>query len=329
MSVECIVYFGTPEFAVQPLEALVGAGREPGLVITQPARRQGRGMKARRSAVGEAAARLGLPVAEVASVRDDGFRQRLRDLEPGLAVVAAFGQIFDQELLDLPRLGCLNIHASLLPAYRGAAPIQAAIAAGEIETGVSLMWMERGLDTGPVIAAKCLAIGADETAPELSQRLASLGAELLVSTLGGVDLESADAEPQDDDHATYAPQLARDDGRVDWTLAASTVYDRWRAYQPWPGLFVEHAGEAIKLDRVTADAQTQGAAPGIVAGVVDDRLQVACGEGVLEIVEARRPGRGPVSGRDLANGLRLSAGDRFGDLAAPASDADGAVESDA
>lgn len=318
MTVERLVYFGAPDFAVPPLEALVEAGRAPELVVTQPARPQGRGMRARRSPVAAKAAELGLPLVEIASVRDATFLEQLAVLEPDLAVVAAFGQIFDEELLDLPQLGCLNIHASLLPAYRGAAPIQAAIAAGKAETGVSLMWMERGLDTGPVVADRTLAIGADETAPELSRRLSELGAELLVETLRSLDAGVDRGRAQDDALATYAPQLTRDDGRVDWSLPGTSLYDRWRAYQPWPGLFVEHAGEAIKLDNVAARAERAGVSAGTIAAVDVDGLHVACAEGSLAIVEARRPGRGAVGGRDLANGLRLGVGDRFGDAAHPA-----------
>ena len=311
MTIRRIVYFGTPDFAVPPLKALVEAGRNPLLVVTQPARRSGRGLKLQPSAVAETGAGLSLPVAEVQSVREEEFRDRLRALEPELAVVAAFGQIFDTPLLGLPRLGCLNIHASLLPAWRGAAPIQAAIAAGDDETGVSLMWMERGLDSGPVIGQRSLTIGGDETAPELSRRLADLGAELLLSTLTELDRQRLPGQPQDASLVTSAPQLRRDDGRVEWSLPASTLYNRWRAFQPWPGLFVDHEGERIKLEQVSSREES-GSPAGTVLSVDRTMMSIACGEGTLAIDSGRRPGRNTVTGAELAAALGLQPGDVFG-----------------
>ncbi len=312
MTIRRIVYFGTPDFAVPPLAALVGAGRAPVLTVTQPPRRSGRGLKLQPSAVAEAASELSLPVAAVPSVRDEESLECLRTLEPDLAVVAAFGQIFHSDLLDLPRLGCLNIHASLLPRWRGAAPIQAAIACGDRETGVSLMWMERGLDTGPVISQQSLRIGEHETAPELSRRLADLGAELLLTTLTDLDRERLAGRPQDHDLATTARQLRREDGRVDWSLPASTLYNRWRAYQPWPGLFVDHAGERIKLEQIDVKAEAPDSSAGGVMSVEDGVMSIACGEGVLDIASARRPGRNEVTGAELAAALGLHPGDGFG-----------------
>lgn len=313
MTVERIVYFGTPEFAVAPLEALVESDRAPALVVTQPSRRKGRGMAKQQSAVSRTASELGLSLVEVESVRDGDFLEQLTALNPDLAVVAAFGQIFDVRLLQIPRLGCLNIHASLLPAFRGASPIQAAIAAGESETGISLMWMEEGLDTGPVLARRVLAIGPDETAPELSERLAAVGAEVLIETLVELDDHRVAGEPQDDDQASYAPQLRRSDGRVDWRLSATALYNRWRAFQPWPGLFIKHGGEQIKLERVGVVGVIPDSQPGIVVQVGSSAMTVACGDDRAVTIEAaRRPGRAAVSGRDLANGLRLQPGDVFG-----------------
>ncbi len=323
MSLDRIVYFGTPDFAVPSLRAMADDGRAPALVVTQPPRRSGRGMRLQPSPVALAAVELGLPLAEVASVRDAQFLDQLRDLELDLAVVAAFGQIFRRSLLQLPRLGCLNIHASLLPAYRGGAPIQAVIANGEAETGVSMMWMERGLDSGRVLVRRRLPIEAGEIASDLSNRLAELGASTLMEMLalieGGDAIGEVPAgELQDPLKVSYAPQLKRQDGLVDWNLSAQTLYDRWRGYQPWPGIFVNHRGEAVKLMAVTncevgvSDVSDLCATPGVVAEVNGANLVIACGEGMLAIELARRPGRGAVSGRELADGLRLSGGDPFG-----------------
>ena len=319
MTIDPIVYFGTPEFAVPALRSLVEAQRAPLLVVTQPPRRSGHGMRLHPSPVAEVAAELNLPLAEVSSVRERAFMDQLGELQPDLAVVAAFGQIFRAELLQLPRLGCLNIHASLLPKYRGAAPIQAAIAAGDRETGVSMMWMEQGLDTGPVVAQYHLPIGDAETAPSLSARLAELGAKHLPATVGLIEqhLASGDSRPgqaQDERLSSYARQLRRDDGMVDWSTSASALYNRWRAYQPWPGLFVEHGGETIKLTKVAADESDVQHQPGTLVAVEADRLVVACGKGHLIVATARRAGRGEVSGRDLANGLRLRPGHRVGEI---------------
>ncbi len=312
MTVERIIYFGTPDFAVPPLEALVESGRRPLLVVTQPARSQGRGLALVASPVAKSAEDLGLDLVEAPSVKDEGFLSTLEELQPDLAVVVAFGQIFRRRLLRLPVLGCLNLHASLLPRHRGAAPIQAAIAAGDTRTGVATMWMERGLDTGPVLRRAELEIGDAETAPELSQRLARLGGQVLVETIEDLSRDWVPGTPQQDALATYAPQLKKEDGEVDWSLTAKQLYDRWRAYQPWPGLAVQYGNEIIKLDVVrTTDGRTPG--PGVVAGISDRALLVGCGEGVLAIEAARRPGRKPVSGRDLANGLRLEVGAVIGD----------------
>ncbi len=323
-----LAFFGTPDFAVPTLDALVRAGRAPLLVVCQPDRPAGRGGRLAQPPVARYAVAASLPLVQPEKVRDPEFLAKIEALELDVAIVVAFGQIFPVRLLDAPRLGCVNLHASLLPAYRGAAPIQAAIAAGDAETGVTAMRMEKGLDSGPILLIERLAIGPDETAGELAPRLAEVGAQLILTTLER--LEEGDLEPvrQDDERATYAPRIAKEAGRVDWSLSARALADRLRAYTPWPGLTAQLSGEPVKIVRArarrTPEATSMGASmdgvdreisvdstAGTILGVADGALRVACGEGVLEILELQRPGRRPLPAADFANGERLSAGARF------------------
>lgn len=306
-----IVFFGTPEFALPSLDALVAAGRPPVLVVAQPDRPAGRGRSLATPPVAERAREHGLPLEQPARIRDGSFLERLRELEPELAVVVAYGRIFPAALLELPTHGCLNVHASLLPRWRGAAPVQAAIAAGDRETGVTVMRMVEELDAGPVLATRRLEIGAAETAPELAARLATAGAELLIETIANLETGEVEAREQEEALATYAPPLDRHDGRVDWTLPAPQLFDRWRAFQPWPGLFAEIEGESVKLLRVEARTGDPAAAPGTVLEV-DEAVLVACGEGTaLALLELQRPGRKALSAAEVARGLRLEAGHRI------------------
>ncbi|MEM9593994.1 MAG: methionyl-tRNA formyltransferase [Acidobacteriota bacterium] len=321
-----VIFFGTPDFAVPTLEAL--AAREdlrPALVVTQPGRPVGRGRRVRQPPVAVAAEGLGLPVAQPEKASSRVFVDRLRTLwgdedGPDAAVVVAFGQIFRRRLLELPRHGCINLHASLLPRYRGAAPIQAAVAAGDPVTGVTTMRMGRGLDTGPMLLKGELPIGDDETAPELAPRLAELGAGLMVETLRGLEAGTLEAEPQDDARSSYAPRLQRQDGEVDWRLDARRIYDRWRAYTPWPGLMGLLRDEPVKLvegrprpaiSKSPARA-AEAPAPGTVLGVRDGALEVSCGGGTIFGVERlQRPGKKALAAPDFANGERLRLGERF------------------
>jgi methionyl-tRNA formyltransferase len=236
-----------------------------------------------------------------------------------VAVVVAFGQIFPRQLLDLPRQGCINLHASLLPAWRGAAPIQAAIAAGEAETGVTTMRMEEGLDTGPILLQQATAIGPQETAGDLSRRLAEMGGRLVVETLAR--LEQGDLAPvaQRDELATYAPRLTRDSGRVDWRAGAKELFDRLRAHAPWPGSTAELAGRPVKIvwARPLAEGElpaagAPGVSPGTFLGLADGRLAVACGGGtVLGLEILQRPGKRPLAAAEFARGERLAPGALF------------------
>ncbi|MES1240382.1 MAG: methionyl-tRNA formyltransferase [Acidobacteriota bacterium] len=308
--IERIIFFGTPEFAVPTLAALVEAGRSPLRVVTQPARPVGRGHRLQDPPVAAWARERGLPVAQPEKVRDPAFLDEMRELAPDVAVVVAFGQIFPRDLLALPRLGCVNVHASLLPRWRGAAPIQAAISAGDARTGVTTMLMEAGLDTGPMLLDEEAEIGPEETAGELSLRLADMGGRLLVRTLERLEAGDLAPRPQEADAATYAPRLTRDSGRVDWTRPAPEIAARLRAFTPWPGLSAMLDGEPLKLVRVGVLQETTQAAPGTFLGMRDGRLAVACGEGsVLGLAELQRPGRKPLRGSDFANGERsLAAG---------------------
>ena len=308
------VFFGTPDFAVPTLEALVAAGRAPALVVSQPSRPVGRKQQVVDPPVVRAARRHGLDVVQPSKVRETGFLDQLRDLEPEVAVVVAFGQIFRKSLLELPQHGCINLHASLLPAYRGAAPIQAAMAAGERVTGVTSMVMEKGLDTGPMLLTEELAIGPRETAAELSARLAFRGAALMIETLQGLESGELKAVAQPQDGVSYAPRITKEDGVVDWSLPAARIYDRLRAYTPWPGLSTGFRGEMIKLrtGRALAGVARGSEAPGTLLGLEDGALAVRCGEGVFGIETLQRPGKKALSAGDFVNGLRPEPGERLG-----------------
>jgi methionyl-tRNA formyltransferase len=307
-----LVFFGTPEFAVPTLASLAGAGHVPALVVSQPAKPVGRGRKEQDPPVARWAREQGLPVAQPERVRDPAFLAALREIAPAVAVVVAFGQIFPRDLLSLPVHGCINLHASLLPRWRGAAPIQAALAAGDARTGATTMQMEAGLDTGPILLQEEMEIGLAETAGELSERLAAAGAALMVRTLEQLAAGSLVARPQDDALATYAPRLTRESGRVDWAREARAIGWLLRAYTPWPGLTAELRGEPVKLAGMEALTEQTSEAPGTFLGLRDGALAVACGGGsVLAVRSLQRPGRKALRAVDFANGERLQRGERF------------------
>ena len=306
-----ILFFGTPEFAVPTLSALIEAGRAPVRVVTQPARPVGRGRQPQDPPVAAFAREHGLEVLQPERVRHPDFLAAAAALEPDVAVVVAFGQIFPRALLGLPRHGCINLHASLLPRWRGASPIQAALAAGDARTGVATMLMEEGLDTGPILLEEATEIGPDETADELSRRLAAMGGDLMVRTLDALERGELTPRPQSSEGATYAPRLTRESGRVDWSLTAREIHDRLRAYTPWPGLTSELRGAPVKI--VSAQVLETGdtATPGTLLGLREGRLAVACGSGALGIAELQRPGKRALRAADFVNGERLRAGESF------------------
>lgn len=306
------IFFGTPDFAVPTLAALVSADLAPCLVVTQPARPVGRGHRLQDPPVAVWAADHGLEVTQPERVNRTSFRALARGVAPDVAVVVAFGQIFRRRLLALPPMGCINLHASLLPRHRGAAPVQAAIAAGDVVTGVTTMRMTQGLDSGPMLLQEELAIGPEETTPELARRLADRGARLMVATLQGLAGGEIVARQQDEDLASYAPQLAKADGIVDWRRTATEIYNRLRAYTPWPGQSSVLLGRRVKLLWARPAADLTDREPGVILGVRGDGLAVACGEGtVLELQRAQLPGKKSVTAADFANGARLRPGQRF------------------
>lgn len=307
-----IVYMGTPDFAVPALEALVRADDIDVVgVFTNPDRPRGRGKAMSESAVKRCATEHGIAVCQPVRFRgDEEAMQQLRDWAPDCAVVAAYGQILPQSALDVPRLGCVNIHASLLPKHRGAAPINWCIIHGEQVTGVCTMQMEAGLDTGPVLLRRELEIGALETAGELHDRLMVLGAELILPTLRRLDAGSIEPQPQDDRAATYAPMMSKDTGRIDWTHSAIDIANLIRGTNPWPGAWTTHRGARIKLHLAQAVADRKNDEPGTVT-LADKDLEVACGTGILRCLQIQAPGGRAMSTTDFLNGYDLSVGERL------------------
>lgn len=299
MNAARIVFAGTPDFALESLRALVRAGRAPVAVLTQPDRPAGRGKKLTSSPVKEFALRHEIPVLQPVTLKDPEIIAEIAAFEPDLMIVAAYGLLLPEPVLDTPRLGCLNVHASLLPRWRGAAPIQHAILAGDSETGVCLMQMEAGLDTGPVFARATVAIGDDETAGSLQDRLARLGAELLVDRLDEIISGELDAEPQDEALATYAGKIRRQDAAVDWSRPAAEIARAVRAYNPVPGAWFDLDGESVKCWLAKA-LEDGGRPPGIVVDAGKHGVDVACGRGTLRLVEIQRPGRRRITAAEFA-----------------------------
>lgn len=312
--IEKLVFFGTPEFALPTLDALHEAGRTPSLVVSQPPRPAGRGQEEQQPAVAEWAQEHDVELVQPDSVSDEAFLDRLRDLSPDVAVVVAFGQIFPEPLLELPRLGCLNVHASLLPKYRGASPIQAALINGEKKSGVTIMRMEEGLDTGPIVAQEETKIRSWESAGELSERLSKLGAELMVATLARLEEGPVKERKQREESASYAGRIHKSDGRVNWALESEEIYNRLRAYTPWPGMTGHFRGRPLKI--VWGVPMTWESAPigvtGTCLGLRQGRIAILCGNNtIFGIDELQRPGKNKLRASDFANGERVRVGDRF------------------
>lgn len=314
MDIGRLVFFGTPEFAIPSLEALVEAGRAPDVIVTPPARPAGRGKEPKDPPVAEWAKEHELEVAQPESVSDEAFLEELAEVEPSLAVVVAFGQIFPPELLELPEHGCVNVHASLLPKYRGASPIQGALINGEKKTGVTIMRMEEELDTGPILNQVEVEIQPWHTYEELSPKLAKAGAELLVETLAELEQGGLKQRKQREESASYSPRIAKEDGRCNWALTAEEIYNRLRAYTPWPGMKTNFRGE--ELDLVWAVPMDWEQAPigvtGTFLGMRQGRMAVLCGDGtILGLEELQKPGKKPVRATDFVNGERCRVGERF------------------
>ena len=304
------VFLGTPEFAVPSLKALA-AKHDVVAVFTQPDRPKGRGNQLAESAVKQAAHELGIAVHQPERVRRPESFELLRSLEAEIMVVVGYGQIIPQAIIDLPRYGILNVHASLLPKYRGAAPIQWAIAKGETETGVTIMQIDAGLDTGDMLKKAALAIDAEETAPQLSARLAPLGAELLIATIAGIEAGTVEPQKQNDADATLAPILKKEDGLIDWKRPASEIYNRLRGFNPWPGAYTTFRGQQLSILDASLSPQRL-ARPG-EARVHNKRLVVGCGsETSLELREMQLAGKKRMTGEAFLNGYKLAAEEILG-----------------
>ncbi len=298
-----LVFCGTPEFAVPSLAALHGAGHSVELILTQPDRPSGRGMQLAPSPVKQWALAHGLPIAQPEKVRTNPELQaKLEEIAPDAIAVVAYGRILPAWMLALPRLGCMNLHGSLLPKYRGAAPIQWAVARGEPVTGVTTMLLEEGLDTGPMLERRELRITPDATAAELFPRLAELGAPLLVSTLEGLAGGGLIPEPQDAGKASHAPILTREDGRIDFARPATESYNRWRGFQPWPGAWTLLNGKKLTFTRLARPTYFMGYAPGTLF-VESDTLYLCCSQSsAVEVLELQLEGKRPSSAADFLRG---------------------------
>ncbi len=308
-----MVFCGTPQFAVPSLQHLL---QQPDFevvgVYTQPDRPKGRGQEIALSPVKEVALAAKLPVHQPAKVRAPEIEEQLRALAPDVVVIIAYGQIIPARLLTIPKFGWINLHASLLPKYRGAAPINWAIVNGETRTGNTTMRIDAGMDTGEILLQEQVAIGPEETAPELAVRLAEAGAPLLAATLRGLVAGTLQGRLQDDAAASLAPMLKREDGCIDWTLPVQEIYNRMRGFAPWPGAYTQFRGQICHLWGKPVSKEKADAAPGTLLAS-SGGLRVVCGQGsVLELTSVKLEGRKQVSGVEFARGARLQAGERLG-----------------
>lgn len=301
---------GTPEFAVPTLRGMLEAGVEVAGVVTQPDRPAGRGRELMASPVKRVAVERGIEVFQPLKIKAPEAVAWVQGRPADVIVVVGYGQIIPASVFDYPTLGTVNVHASLLPKYRGAAPIQWAIANGETVTGVTTMRIEAGLDTGDMLLAREVEIGPEETASELSPRLAAMGAELLIETLRGLEAGTIAPRKQDNAAATYAPMLKKQDGRVDWTRSARAIFNQVRGFDPWPGAFTTFRGELLQLRRVRVVEGSAGG-PGRIE-VAGRALLVACGEGGLEVLELQPEGRRRMTAQEFLNGRRPESGEMLG-----------------
>jgi methionyl-tRNA formyltransferase len=306
-----LVFCGTPQFAVPTLQKLVRSGFQIKLVVTQPDRPKGRGLELVSSPVKQSAQKLNLRVTQPDKIRNnEEFRSQLTALQPAAVIVVGYGRLIPQWMLDLPPLGNINLHASLLPKYRGAAPIQWAIANGDSVTGVTTMRLDAGLDTGHILLQRESPILPDDTSETLSPRLATLGADLVVDTLHGLQQGSIHPQPQDSAHATLAPILKKEDGRIDFSRSAAEIMNRLRGFQPWPGAYTSFRGHSLRLWKAAPAGQSLPPAQLHVEG---ERLFVGCGgKTAIELVELQLEGKKRVPARDFVNGYRVTPGEKFG-----------------
>jgi methionyl-tRNA formyltransferase len=310
-----LVFCGTPQFAVPTLEKLVGAGHSVPLVVTQPDRPRGRGMEVAVSPVKDAAIRLGIAVVQPATIKNNAeFREQLAAIRPDAIIVVGYGRIIPRWMIELPRFGNLNLHASLLPRYRGAAPIQWAIANGESVTGVTTMRINAGLDTGDILMQREMSIAAEDTAETLGPKLAGVGADLMVETLRGLENGQVRPTPQDHSRATLAPILKKADGRMDFARSAKDLFNRLRGFQPWPGAFTTFKGKTLQVRRAEPLQRAVKMTPGEIA-VDGTRLFVGCGKDedtTLEIIEVQPEGKRRMTAQEFINGYQPKSGDHLG-----------------
>lgn len=302
-----LAFMGTPDFAAASLAEIVGAGHQVVAVYTQPERKRGRGQATVKTPVHQLAEQFGLPVFTPERFRDEDVLEAFAKLDLDAACVVAYGQILPKAALDAPRLGCLNLHASLLPRWRGAAPIQRAIMAGDERTGVQIMQMEEGLDTGPVLMSEVVPIAETDTAGTLHDTLMRIGAGLWPRTLAALQRGSLEATPQSEDGVTYAKKITREEARIDWTRPAGEVADRIRGLSPFPGAWFELATEKKPI-RIKVHFAVPEAGAGEPGEALDDSLLIACGRGAVRLTRVQREGKGVMAAEEFLNGVDLPAG---------------------
>ena len=307
-----VIFMGTPDFSVPTLMEIVGQGYEVVACYSQPPRKAGRGMEVKKSPVHEAAETFGIPVFTPVSLKGPEEQKTFRDLEADVAVVVAYGLLLPKAVLDAPREGCLNLHASLLPRWRGAAPINRAIMAGDTETAVQVMRMEEGLDTGPVCMSETVEIGPDMTAGELHDRLSGLGGDLMVRALAALSRGALTETPQAAEGVTYAAKLSKEETRIDWTAPAKTVHDHIRGLSPFPGAWCEMtlSGKTERVKTLRSALAEAAGEPGTVTSV-DGGPVIACGQGGIRLVQVQRAGKKPMTGEEFQRGAKLAAGDKL------------------
>ncbi len=307
-----LVFCGTPEFAVGTLEAMIAAGHEVALAVTQPDRAAGRGMEMHAPPVKRASSSHGIAVAQPEKIRENAdLRARLELVRPDAIVVVAYGRIIPPWMLELPRLGCINLHGSLLPKYRGAAPVQWAVANGDAVTGVTTMRLDEVLETGESLLARAVAIGAVETAVDVFRSLAAVGAELIVETLAGLEAGTLVGRKQDEAQATLAPILTREDGAINFSRTARQIYDRWRGFQPWPGAHTRLRGKKLIVHRMHVGAES-GIAEGVLR-VLGEEMAAGCGgRGSVVFDEVQLEGKRRMSAAEFLHGFQVCSGERLG-----------------
>lgn len=299
-----LIFMGTPAFSVPTLQALVNSRHQVVAVYSQPPRPSGRGHQVQKSPVHQLAEERGIPIFTPKSLKGEVEQAEFAAHKADLAIVIAYGLILPQKILDAPRLGCLNVHASLLPRWRGAAPIHRAIEAGDLETGITIMKMDAGLDTGPMLLKKTVSIDTNTTAIHLHDALSNIGGSLLLEALEAYAAGTIHPIPQPTEGVTYASKLNREEGQVDWRLAASVWVRKIQAFTPWPGVWFEHEGTRLKI--LAAEAIPEG--QGIPGTILDDDLTIACGEGALRLKILQRPGGAPLAAKDFLRGYLLPQG---------------------